>query len=116
MAELARAFPPAWSHCVLLTTRSRSPEAFAFYHGEALRGGWSVRQFQRQIDSQFYGRRALSKNKLVAREYLTALPDEIMLAAELDKTRRQIVFPTARGQPARVPSGRPDLETRRQDH
>lgn len=63
LPDLARAFPLPWSHYVLLTSRSRSPEAFAFYHTEALRGGWSVRQLQRQIDSQFYERTALSRNK-----------------------------------------------------
>jgi predicted nuclease of restriction endonuclease-like (RecB) superfamily len=64
LAALARAFPLPWSHYVLLIGRSRSPEAFAFYHTEALRGGWSVRQLQRQIDSQFYERTALSRNKV----------------------------------------------------
>ena len=34
-----------------------------FYEVEALRGGWSVRQLDRQIGSQFYERTALSKNK-----------------------------------------------------
>ncbi len=63
LADLARAFPLPWSHYVLLISRSRSPEAFAFYHTEALRGGWSVRQLARQIDSQFYERTALSRNK-----------------------------------------------------
>ncbi len=63
LPDLARAFPLPWSHYVLLISRSRSPEAFAFYHTEALRGGWSVRQLQRQIDSQFYERTALSRNK-----------------------------------------------------
>ena len=57
------AFPLSWSHYVLLTRRCRSDEARQFYHAEALRGGWSVRQLQRQIDSQFYERVALSKNK-----------------------------------------------------
>jgi predicted nuclease of restriction endonuclease-like (RecB) superfamily len=41
----------------------RSPEARAFYEQEALRAGWSVRQLGRQIDSQFFERTALSKNK-----------------------------------------------------
>jgi hypothetical protein len=59
LADLARAFPLPWSHYVLLISRSRSPEAFGFYHAEALRGGWSGRQLQRQIDSQFYERTAL---------------------------------------------------------
>ena len=63
LADLARAFPLPWSHYVLLISRARSPEAFAFYHTEALRGGWSVRQLQRQMDSQFYERTALSRNK-----------------------------------------------------
>lgn len=63
LADLARAFPLPWSHYVLLVSRSRSPAAFAFYHTEALRGGWSVRQLQRQIDSQFYERTALSRHK-----------------------------------------------------
>jgi hypothetical protein len=63
LADLARAFPLPWSHYVLLIGRSRSPEAFAFYQTEALRGGWSVRQLQRQMDSQFYERTALSRNK-----------------------------------------------------
>jgi predicted nuclease of restriction endonuclease-like (RecB) superfamily len=63
LTDLARVFPLPWSHYVLLISRSRSPEAFAFYHTEALRGGWSVRQLARQIDSQFYERIALSRNK-----------------------------------------------------
>jgi hypothetical protein len=63
LADLARAFPLPWSHYVLLISRARSPEAFAFYHAEALRGGWSVRQLDRQMASLFYERAALSKNK-----------------------------------------------------
>ena len=56
-------FPLPWSHYVLLIGQARSPEALDFYHAEALRGGWSVRQLDRQIASQFYERTALSKNK-----------------------------------------------------
>ncbi len=62
ITKLAQAFPLPWSHYVLLI-RLRSEEAIRFYHAEALRGGWSVRQLKRQIDSQFYERTALSKNK-----------------------------------------------------
>lgn len=62
--DLARAFPLPWSHYVMLLGSARSPEAFAFYHTEALRGGWSVRQLRRQIDSQFYERTALSRDKV----------------------------------------------------
>jgi predicted nuclease of restriction endonuclease-like (RecB) superfamily len=63
LIDLARVFPLPWSHYVLLISRSRSPAAFNFYHTEALRGGWSVRQLDRQIASQFYERTALSRNK-----------------------------------------------------
>lgn len=61
--SLAQRFPLPWSHYVLLIRRSRSAEARAFYEAEALRGGWSVRQLARQIDTQFYERTALSRNK-----------------------------------------------------
>ena len=63
LPELTSAFPLSWSHYVLLVKRSRSEEARIFYETEALRGGWSVRQLERQINSQFYERTALSKNK-----------------------------------------------------
>jgi predicted nuclease of restriction endonuclease-like (RecB) superfamily len=56
-------FPLPWSHYVLLVRRTRSPEARCFYQTEALRGGWSVRQLDRQIASRFYERTALSRNK-----------------------------------------------------
>lgn len=60
---LAESFPLAWSHYVSLLRRSRSKQAMDFYHAEALRGGWTIRQLNRQIDSQFYERTVLSKNK-----------------------------------------------------
>src|SRR6266436_1194701 len=44
LSDLARAFPLPWSHYVLLISRTRSPEAFAFYHAEALRGIWRSEQ------------------------------------------------------------------------
>ena len=63
LSEIARGFPLPWSHYVLLIRGARSPEALDFYHTEALRGGWSVRQLDRQINSLFYERTALSRNK-----------------------------------------------------
>jgi predicted nuclease of restriction endonuclease-like (RecB) superfamily len=65
LACLAEEFPLSWSHYVMLVRRSRSPEARAFYETEALRGGWSVRQLDRQMSSLFYERTALSRNKAV---------------------------------------------------
>ncbi|MDR1443233.1 MAG: hypothetical protein LBJ02_12795, partial [Bifidobacteriaceae bacterium] len=34
-----------------------------FYEAEALRNGWTIAQLKRQIDSQFYERTALSRDK-----------------------------------------------------
>jgi predicted nuclease of restriction endonuclease-like (RecB) superfamily len=56
------AFPLPWSSYVRLLA-VRKTDARAFYETEALRSGWSVRQLSRQIESQFYERIALSKNK-----------------------------------------------------
>jgi hypothetical protein len=55
-------FPLPWSHYVQLLA-VRNEDARRFYEAEALRGGWSVRQLNRQISSQFYERTLLSKNK-----------------------------------------------------
>lgn len=41
----------------------RNAQARAFYETEALLGGWTSRQLDRQIQSQFYERTALSRNK-----------------------------------------------------
>ncbi len=41
----------------------KNPTARAFYEAEALRGGWSIRQLDRQISTLFYERTALSRNK-----------------------------------------------------
>jgi predicted nuclease of restriction endonuclease-like (RecB) superfamily len=41
----------------------RNTAAREFYEAEALRGGWTVRQLDRQVGSQFYERTALSRNK-----------------------------------------------------
>jgi predicted nuclease of restriction endonuclease-like (RecB) superfamily len=61
-SELAQAFPLPWSAYVRLLS-VKDDYARHFYETEALRGGWSVRQLDRQIGSQFYERTALSKNK-----------------------------------------------------
>ena len=60
--ELAQVFPLPWSAYVRLLM-VKDDHARQFYEAEALRGGWSVRQLDRQIGSQFYERTALSKNK-----------------------------------------------------
>ena len=59
---LAARFHLPWSHYLQLLA-VRDEDARRFYEAEALRGGWSVRQLNRQISSQFYERTLLSKNK-----------------------------------------------------
>lgn len=55
-------FPLPWSHYVKLLS-VKDEKARRFYETETLRGGWSVRQLDRQISTQFYQRTLLSKNK-----------------------------------------------------
>ncbi len=62
LGRIAQTFPLPWTHYVRLL-RVRNALAREFYVREALAGGWSVRQLDRQINSQFYERSALSKNK-----------------------------------------------------
>ncbi len=60
--DTPRSFPLPWSHYVrLLAVKDAS--ARAFYETEALRGGWSERQLDRQIATLFYERTALSRDK-----------------------------------------------------
>lgn len=67
LATLAEAFLLPWSAYVRLLS-VKKPEARSFYETEALRCGWTVRQLDRQINSQFYERTALSKNKVAMLE------------------------------------------------
>ena len=55
-------FPLPWSHYVRLMA-VKEEAARRFYETEALRGGWSVRQLDRQIATVFYERTALSRDK-----------------------------------------------------
>jgi predicted nuclease of restriction endonuclease-like (RecB) superfamily len=69
------AFPLPWSHYVRLLS-VRNSEARRFYETEALRGGWSIRQLDRQIGSQFYERTALSRNKAALLRRTGRKPDD----------------------------------------
>ena len=62
LTSIASRFPLPWSAYVRLLS-VRNTQAREFYESEALRGGWSVRQLDRQINSQFYERTALSRDK-----------------------------------------------------
>jgi predicted nuclease of restriction endonuclease-like (RecB) superfamily len=83
LQQLAETFPLSWTHYVHLLRRTRSPEERRFYEAEALRGGWSVRQLDRQIGSQFYTRTLMSQNKSamlekgsIAQHHDTVTPEE----------------------------------------
>ncbi len=80
--EIASHFPLPWSAYVRLLS-VKNEQARRFYENEALRGGWSVRQLDRQVNSQFYERTALSRNKvamltkgMVAKPEGTVTPDD----------------------------------------
>jgi predicted nuclease of restriction endonuclease-like (RecB) superfamily len=62
LAAASKRFSLPWSAYVRLLS-VKNENARQFYETEALRAGWSVRQLDRQINSQFYERTALSKNK-----------------------------------------------------
>ena len=62
IAASAAAFPLPWSSYVRLLSVKRA-DARVFYETEALRSGWSIRQLNRQIESQLFERIALSRNK-----------------------------------------------------
>ncbi len=80
--SLVAGFPLPWSHYVRLLS-VRSPDARRFYEAEALRGGWTVRQLDRQIGSQFYERTALSRNKAaVLRKGAVSRPEDTVSLEE----------------------------------
>ncbi|MCA9078591.1 MAG: DUF1016 family protein [Planctomycetaceae bacterium] len=62
LSVISGRFPLPWSHYVrLLSVKKES--ARRFYEEEAIRGGWSFRQLDRQINTQFYERTLASKNQ-----------------------------------------------------
>ena len=61
-SEPTEVFPMSWSHYVRLLSVEK-PHARAFYEAEAVRGGWSVRQLDRQISTQLFERTSHSKRQ-----------------------------------------------------
>jgi hypothetical protein len=90
--QLTDAFPLSWSHYVRLMSVEK-PHARAFYESEALRGGWSVRQLDRQISTQFFERTAHSKQPaaLLARGQKPKPEDAV--SAEDEAARRRDAAP-----------------------
>jgi predicted nuclease of restriction endonuclease-like (RecB) superfamily len=62
LTELAKIFPLTWSHYALLLACKNKDER-EFYETESTRGSWTVRQLKRQMNSSFFTRTLLSKNK-----------------------------------------------------
>ncbi len=80
--QLSAVFPLPWSHYVRLMS-VKNDLARQFYETEALRGGWSVKQLDRQIGSQFYERTALSRDKaLMLTKGTRAKPQDYMAVEE----------------------------------
>ena len=62
LADIAKRFPLPWSHYVRLST-VKNENARDFYEKEALRGGWTVRQLNRQSVHNFMNERRFPKTK-----------------------------------------------------
>lgn len=82
--DLSSVFPLPWSAYVRLLS-VKNANARAFYQTEALRGGWSIRQLNRQINSQFYERTALSRNKaaILSKESPPRHDDQVLPAEQI---------------------------------
>jgi len=79
---LSSAFPMSWSHYVRLMSVEK-PHARAFYESEAIRGGWSVRQLDRQIGTQFFERTVHSKRQeAMLRRGQAAKPEDAVTLQE----------------------------------
>lgn len=82
--RLFTAFPLAWSHYVRLMSVEK-PHARTFFEAEAIRGGWSVRQLDRQIATQFFERTAQSKQRaaVLARSQKAKPEDAVSVEDEI---------------------------------
>ena len=78
------AFPLSWSHYVRLMSVEKQ-HARAFYENEAIRGGWSVRQLDRQIGTQYFERTSHSKRQAAvqARRQKPKPEDAVSVADEI---------------------------------
>lgn len=83
-SEAVDVFPMSWSHYVRLLSVEK-PHARVFYEAEAVRGGWSVRQLDRQISTQLFERTSHSKrqNALLAKAQLPQPEDAVSAQDEI---------------------------------
>ena len=84
MRDFAAQFPLPWSAYVRLLS-VKNEQARKFYEAEALRGGWSVRQLDRQINSLFYERMHFraAKQKCLTKGAVTKHEDAITPEEEI---------------------------------
>lgn len=84
LTKIAPRFPLPWSAYVRLMS-VKNDEARKFYESESVRGGWSIRQLDRQISTQFYERTLHSKRpKALLTSNQKSLPEDSMpLEAEI---------------------------------
>ena len=77
------AFPLPWSHYVRLLG-VKTPAARQFYEEEALRGGWTLKQLNRQVGTQFYERTLKSPDKVkMLTDGVRPKPEDATTADEL---------------------------------
>lgn len=83
-SEPTEVFPMSWSHYVRLLSVEK-PHARAFYEVEAIRGGWSVRQLDRQISTQLFERTSHSKRQsaLLAKAQIAKPGDAVSAQDEI---------------------------------
>lgn len=83
-SEPTEVFPMSWSHYVRLLSVEK-PHARAFYEVEAIRGGWSVRQLDRQISTQLFERTSHSKRQsaLLAKAHVAKPEDAVSAQDEI---------------------------------
>jgi len=85
LSALAQVFTLPWSAYVRLLS-VKDQHARQFYETEALRGGWSVRQLDRQISTQFYERTARSGDKAaMLTKGALSKPEDVVTADEAIK-------------------------------
>jgi hypothetical protein len=89
VAAVANHLPLPWSQYVRLLA-VRNPEARRFYETEALRGGWTIRQLDRQIGSQFYERTILSRNKAAMLRRAVASPGDVLTRSRTVERRYRV--------------------------
>ena len=76
-------FPLPWSHYIHLLG-VKNPDGRKFHEEEALRGGWTLKQLDRQIGTQFYERAVASKDKTtMLTKGVRPKPDDAMTPDEL---------------------------------